>query len=139
MDPHEPRAPAQARVEPEVQAPAEAADPASAGAADHAPAARTNGAAMAAFVAAGIGSFAMGFFVILNVAGLYSAPAVYGPSGGASGRSAFAVVTWLVAWLVLHRRWRDREVDAGRTSTLALALVALGILATFPPLWALLE
>jgi hypothetical protein len=103
-----------------------------------APVGRPNGAAWAAFLAAGIGTFAMGFFVILNVAGIFAAPAVYGPSGGASGRATFAVVAWLIAWVVLHRRWRDRHVEPGRISTVTLILIALGILATFPPLWALL-
>jgi hypothetical protein len=99
---------------------------------------RPNGAAWAAFLAAGIGTFAMGVFVILNVAGIFAAPAVYGPSGGASGRATFAVIAWLISWVVLHRRWRDRHVEPGRISTVTLVLIALGVLATFPPLWELL-
>jgi len=106
--------------------------------ADEMPVGRPNGEAMAAFLAGGIGTFAMGFFAILNVAGVFSAPAIYGPSGGASGRATFAVVAWLLAWAVLHTRWRDRHVESGRISTLTLLLIAMGILATFPPLWELL-
>ena len=55
-----------------------------------------NGAALASFLAAGIGAFAVGFFVIVNEAGLFAAPALYGPSGGVSGRTSFAAVTWLI-------------------------------------------
>ena len=54
----------------------------------------TNGAALAAFLGAGIGAFAMGMIVILNEVGWFAAPALYGPAGGVSGRTTFAVVIW---------------------------------------------
>lgn len=96
-----------------------------------------NGTAAAAFLAAGIGAFAIGFFVIINEAGIFGAPALYDPAGGVSGRTTFATIVWLVAWVVLHRRWRDRQVDARRTTIMTLVLVALGVLLTFPPVWPL--
>jgi hypothetical protein len=99
----------------------------------------TNGAALAAFLAAAIGAFAMGLVVLLNEMGVISVPALYGPAGGVSGRTTLAVVVWLVAWAVLHARWKDREVDAGRTRTAIAILIALGILGTFPPLWAVVS
>jgi hypothetical protein len=98
----------------------------------------SNGAAMAAFLAAGIGAFAMGFVVVLNEAGIFSAPALYAPAGGLSGRSTLAVAVWLVSWVVLQQRWRDRDVKAGRVIFTALLLIALGLVGTFPPFWALL-
>ena len=101
------------------------------------PPARRNGAALASFLAAGIGAFAMGFFVLLGEAGVFSAPTLYGPAGGVSGRTTFATVTWLIAWAVVHRRWRRREIIARRVYIAALALIALGVLGTFPPVWAL--
>lgn len=97
-----------------------------------------NGGALAAVLAAGIGAFAMGLFVIANEAGIFVAPSLYGPSGGLSGRSTFAVVTWLVVWAVLHARWRTRDVATGRVFAWALALVGLGVVMAFPPVWALL-
>lgn len=96
-----------------------------------------NGGAIAAFLAAGIGAFAVGVFVVLNEAGVFAAPALYAPAGGVSGRTTLAVLVWLVAWAVLHARWRGREMSAGRVFTVALVLIALGLLATFPPVWAL--
>jgi hypothetical protein len=95
----------------------------------------TNGAALAAYLGAGIGAFAMGLFVVLNEAGIFAAPALYGPAGGVTGRTAFAVVTWLVAWAVLHQRWKNREVATGRIHALTLSLILLGIVLTFPPVW----
>ena len=97
-----------------------------------------NGAAMAAVLGAGIGSFAMGAFVLLNEAGLFAAPALYGPAGGLTGRTTFATIVWLLAWGVLHARWRSREVASGAVFTWTVALVGMAILATFPPLWGLL-
>jgi hypothetical protein len=98
----------------------------------------TNGAAMAAVLAAGIGSVAMGAVVLLNEAGLVAAPALYGPAGGVTGRTTLATVVWLLVWRVLHGRWRSRDVAAGTVFRWTVVLVALGILATFPPLWGLL-
>ena len=98
-------------------------------------AAPPNGAAVAAFLAAAIGAFAMGFFVIAGEAGLFSAPGLYAPAGGVSGRTTFATVAWLIAWGVLHARWKGRQVEPRPTYTVTLVLVALGILFTFPPLW----
>ena len=97
----------------------------------------TNGSAMAAFVGAGIGAFATGLFVILNEAGIFAAPALYGPAGGVSGRTTFAAAVWLVAWALLHNRWKGRDVDSGRGFAITLVLIGLGVLLTFPPLWAL--
>jgi hypothetical protein len=90
---------------------------------------------MAAVLAAGIGSFAVGFFIILNEAGVLPAPSLYGPAGGVSGRTTFATVAWLIAWFLAHRRWRDRQVDGGRFLTATLVLIALGLVLTFPPVW----
>jgi hypothetical protein len=95
----------------------------------------TNGAAMAAYLAAGVGAFAMGFFVVLSEAGIYGAPALYGPAGGVSGRTTFAVVVWLVAWILLHRRWSGRQVESRRVFTATVALILIGLLACFPPVW----
>jgi hypothetical protein len=97
----------------------------------------TNGAAMAAFLAAGIGAFAMGLVVVLNETGVFAPPTIYAPAGGVSGRTTLAVVIWLLAWALLHFRWRDRIVHAGRVWAVTLILIALGILGTFPPIWSL--
>jgi len=97
-----------------------------------------NGTALAAFLGAGIGAFAMGFFVVLNEAGIFTAPALYAPAGGVSGRTTFAVVAWLIAWGLLHSRWRGRQMDARRVFAATLVLIGLGIVATFPPVWSFL-
>jgi hypothetical protein len=106
---------------------------------DHKPDEPTNGAAIAAFLAAGIGAFAMGFFVIIHEAGLFSAPALYAPAGGLSGRTTFATLAWLLGWAFLHSRWKNRQIESGRVSMATFVLIALGVLLSFPPVWQLVQ
>lgn len=101
-------------------------------------AAIANGAALAAFLAAGVGAFAMGFLVILNESGVFAAPALYGPAGGVSGRTTVSAAVWLIAWAALHRRWKGRHIESPGVYALTLALTGLGILLCFPPVWKLL-
>ena len=94
-----------------------------------------NGAALASFLAAGIGAFAVGFFVILNETGLFAAPALYGLAGGVSGRMTFAAAVWLIGWAVLHSRWKNRELESRRVYATTLVLIAVGVVLSFPPVW----
>lgn len=96
-----------------------------------------NGAALAAYLAAGVGAFAVGFVVILNEAGLFAAPALYAPAGGVSGRTTIAAVIWLVAWAVLHSRWKSRQIEGRRVHLATVILMLLGIVLSLPPVWGL--
>jgi hypothetical protein len=84
-------------------------------------------------MAAGIGAFMLGLLVIANEAGVFAAPAIYDPAGGLSGRSTLALVVWLIAWVILHFRWRNRNFTVGRVFTWSLVPVTLAIVMTFPP------
>ena len=97
-----------------------------------------NGAALASFLGAGIGAFAMGVMVILGEAGLFGAPALYAPAGGVSGRTTFAAVIWVIGWAVLHSRWKGRQIESRRVHTVTMLLIGLGVFLTFPPVWKLL-
>jgi hypothetical protein len=97
-----------------------------------------NGGAMAAFLGGGIGAFTMGAVVLLDEAGIFAAPTLYTPAGGVSGRTTLATIVWLIAWVVLHNRWKAREIAPGRVGAVTLSLIALGVLGTFPPVWGLL-
>jgi len=98
-------------------------------------ASRPNGAIWAAILASGIGSFAVGLVVILNESGIFTAPTLYAPAGGVSGRTTIAAIIWLASWVVLHRRWRDRHLEGGGIAAIAFLFVLLGIVGTFPPVW----
>ena len=49
-----------------------------------------------------------------------------------------ATIVWLIAWAVLHNRWKAREIAPGRVGAVTVILIVLGVLGTFPPVWALL-
>ncbi|HEX6925285.1 MAG TPA: hypothetical protein VF167_07635 [Longimicrobiaceae bacterium] len=96
---------------------------------------QSNGAGMAAYLAAGIGVFAMGLVVTLSEMGLLTLPVLYEPAGGVSSRTTAAVLIWLVSWGALHLRWRDSELNPRMITIGTLLLVLLGLLGTFPPFW----
>ena len=95
----------------------------------------TNGSGAAAILAAGVGTFAL---AILACAGDKSAAVknsliFYKPTGPLSGVTTAAILTWLFTWAILEWRWRSRTVAAGRITAVALALLSLSLLLTFPP------
>ncbi|MGA8742185.1 MAG: hypothetical protein WB561_13455 [Terracidiphilus sp.] len=99
-----------------------------------------SGPGAAAVLAAGIGCFALGVISVLadKLPAFSRVLNVYKPTGPLSGVSTAAIVTWLVAWAMLHYRWQGRSVDLGRVSGIALLLLACGVLLTFPPVGDLL-
>jgi hypothetical protein len=95
----------------------------------------TNGSGAAAILAAGIGSFAL---AVLACAGDKSAAIknsliFYKPTGPLSGVTSTAIVIWLLTWGILEWRWRNRTVAVGRINAVALVLLGLSLLLTFPP------
>lgn len=98
------------------------------------PSALTNGAAAGAVLAAGIGSFVLGLLTTLAAASKVIGALLnfYNPGGPLSGKTTVAVVVWLVAWALLHGAWKNRQVEFGKVSSIAMLLVALGLLGTFP-------
>lgn len=96
----------------------------------------TNGSGAAAILSAGIGSFVL---AILAFAGdkspfLKSSLVFYKPTGPLSGVTTTAILVWLFVWGILELRWRKKTVSLRRTNTIALVLLGLSLLLTFPPL-----
>lgn len=94
-----------------------------------------SGPGAAAILSAGIGSLALGLFALANDA----FPAAntfftfYKPTGGLSGVTTAAIAVWLVAWVLLGRLWKDKEVAMGRINFAAFAMLGASLLLTFPP------
>jgi hypothetical protein len=95
----------------------------------------TNGSGAAAILAAGIGAFALGVLAILadQMTSLKNTMIFYKPTGPLSGVTTTAILIWLVAWGILEWRWRNRTIAIRRTNAIALVLLCLGLLLTFPP------
>ena len=98
-----------------------------------------NGKAAAALLAGGIGAFVMGLVTTLSEASSSFGSALnwYKPAGPLSGKTTVAVIVWLIAWAVLGNQWKDKDVDFDKISMIALVLLLLGILGTFPPFFEL--
>jgi len=104
------------------------------------PPAMTNGSGAAAILSAGIGSFALAIlaFAADKSAPIKSSLVFYKPTGPLSGVTTAAILIWLFAWGILEWRWRKRTVAMGRINTVALALLGLSLILTFPPIAELL-
>jgi hypothetical protein len=98
-----------------------------------------NGKAAAALLAGGIGALTLGLMTTLgeSVAAIGKALNWYNPVGALSGKTTVAVIVWLIAWAILGNQWKDKDVDFDKISMIALVLLLLGILGTFPPFFEL--
>ena len=95
-----------------------------------------NGSGAAAILAAGIGVFMVALFAIAadKSAAIKSLMNIHKATGPLSGVTTFAIVIWLVVWAILDVRWSKRDVAVARINTIALVLLALSLLLTFPPI-----
>lgn len=101
---------------------------------------KPNGAGAAALLTAGIGVFVIGLMTSLAEAspGWSNVLNWVGPVGSLSGKTGVGIVVWLVAWGILHARYKQVEVDLGRVMKWTWVLVLLGWLGTFPPFFDIL-
>jgi hypothetical protein len=95
-----------------------------------------NGSGAAAILAAGVGSFALAVLAILadNSAFLNGVLNFYKPTGPLSGATTVAILIWLLGWSVLELRWRKKTVALTPVNTVALGLLGLSLLLSFPPI-----
>jgi hypothetical protein len=92
------------------------------------------GPAAAAILAASIGCLVLGLIIPISEAipALKNGLNWWNPAGPLVGKTTVSVIVWLVAWGVLHAKWKDREVDFGRVWKLSLIFIAIGFIGTFP-------
>jgi hypothetical protein len=95
---------------------------------------------LAAIVAAGIGCAALG--AVTSLAEL--SPMVkaflnfYEPVGPLSGKTSVPVLLWCVAWLALAVSWQTNPPSLKTALIATFALIGVGLVGTFPPLFELL-
>jgi hypothetical protein len=103
---------------------------------------KPNGPVSAALLAGGIGSAVMGLVTVMNEVApksAFSTSLVWSkPVGGLSGKSSLAILAFFIAWAILHFVWKDKETDFARISSIAIGLLVVGLIGTFPPFWHLL-
>ena len=99
-----------------------------------------DGASWAAVLAAGIGCAAIGLCTDLAEGSKrFSAAFTLSKAvGDISGKTACGIACWLIAWGILHLRWRGRNLaNPGWVAAFAAALVLIAIIAVFPPFFGL--
>jgi len=92
-------------------------------------------AASAAMVAAAAGCFTYGLLYLLGdkSKAINKALSFYTPSGALSGVFIVGTLVALVFWWVLAKRWSTRPSAAAGAVRIAIALLLMGLLFTFPP------
>lgn len=94
-------------------------------------------AASAAFIASGIGVFAMGLMTTGAVIseGLKNALNWWNPAGPLVGKTGIAILAWLISWVLMNTVWKDKELELHKSFTITLVLIIVGVLLTFPPVF----
>lgn len=95
---------------------------------------KPEGPIAAAIIAGGVGAAALGLFTTLAEASEDIKDWLNWKSevGPLAGKTIMAVIVWLVAWAILHVVLRGTASETRRAFTIAVALVAVGVLGTFP-------
>ena len=95
---------------------------------------KPEGPIAAAILAGGVGCLALGVFTTLAEASTDIKDWLNWKDsvGPLAGKTVMAVIVWLVAWGVLHAVYRTKPFETRRALVIALVLIALGAVGTFP-------
>jgi len=98
-----------------------------------------NGPVVAALIAGGLGSATLGLMTVLAEASPSIKDALnwWNPAGPLTGKALVGVTAFVASWIVLHVIFRGRNVTFAPAATIALILLGLGLLGTFPPIFAM--
>ncbi len=103
------------------------------------PADLPNGPVAAALVAGGLGAATIGLMTTLAEASepIKNSLNWLNPVGPLSGKTGVGIIVFFVSWIVLHVIFRGKNVNFARATTIALILLVVGLLGTFPPFFEL--
>jgi hypothetical protein len=101
---------------------------------------KPNGPVAAALLAGGIGSAVLGLATLSVEASATIKTALnwYNPVGPLMGKSSLGIIAFLLSWVILNYIWKGKETNFSRIATIAIVLVAVGLIFTFPPVWPIL-
>jgi cytochrome c1 len=91
----------------------------------------------ASMIAAGVGSLVLGIGVVLAEvnADIKTFLNWVGPVGPLSGKTGLAVIAFILSWVILHYAFQRRAISLTRSFIVTVALLVLGLLLTFPPVF----
>lgn len=98
---------------------------------------KPNGPAAAAILSAGVGVAALGLFTFLAESSKAVAAWLKwsSPVGPLAGKTGMAIIVWLVFWAFAHNMTKGKSVNFGKAWSWSIALIILGLLLTFPPVF----
>jgi hypothetical protein len=98
---------------------------------------RPSGPAAAVVLATGIACLALGVASVVTAASaaVSDALTLSERAGPVSGLSTVTAVVFFAAWGVLSLAWRRADPSLVRVAVVSAVLVAVGLLATFPPVF----
>jgi hypothetical protein len=101
---------------------------------------KPNGPVAAALLAGGIGSAVLGLATLSVEASEVVKTSLnwYSPVGPLMGKSSLGIIAFFLSWIILNYIWKGKETDFNRIATVAIVLVAIGLIFTFPPVWSIL-
>jgi hypothetical protein len=93
--------------------------------------------AAAAFLAAGIGCLGYGLVIVLveAIPNFKKFLTFSNDVGPLSGKVTFGIGIWLLAWVVTYLAMRNRKVNFNLVFIISMALLAVGLLFSFPPFY----
>ena len=96
---------------------------------------RPSGPAAAVVLASGLGSFVLGLLSVLTAASsrISDALTLSDRVGDVSGLTVVSAAVFFASWGVLGRVWGRADPPLLRVAVVAGALIALGLLGSFPP------
>jgi hypothetical protein len=96
-----------------------------------------NGGIVAATIAAGAGCAALGLLTVAAAAWAEFADLLnlYAPSGPLTGKATVSAIIYVIVWINLHFRLRDRELSLSKGFLLTMFLLVIGLAGTFPPVY----
>lgn len=99
------------------------------------------GPAAAAMISSSIGIFFIGFFTTAAgiIPGLGSFLNWWNPAGNLTGKTGLSIIIWLISWAVMNNKWKNENYDLGKAFNITVALIVLGLLLTFPPIFQIFE
>ena len=101
---------------------------------------KPNGPVAAALLAGGIGSAVLGLLTFGAEAseGIKTLMNWYNPVGPLMGKSSLGIIAFFLSWVILNSLWKGKETNFGRIAIVAMVLVTVGLIFTFPPVWSML-
>ena len=103
--------------------------------------AKPEGPIAAVLIAAGIGALVLGILTVWAEAsvGFKDSLAYNDRVGPLAGKTIWAVVAFVVSWVVLTLALRRRRVDLMKATVVSVVLLGLGYLGTFSPFFRIFE